>query len=109
MSFVYFECYGDHRDLPGLTHSFPTRRSSDRRDWGTTPSASSGQRFLDQTLIADLAYQPTVGSIVTRWAASHCALGVAAYNRQDPREWTRQGYRFWLGPVRPDQPGMREV
>src|SRR3546814_12749415 len=24
-----FECYGDHRDLHVLTHSFPTRRSSD--------------------------------------------------------------------------------
>src|SRR3546814_9108508 len=26
-----FVCYGDHRDLHLLTHSFPTRRSSDRR------------------------------------------------------------------------------
>src|SRR3546814_9578001 len=25
----FFECYGDHRDLHVLTHSFPTRRSSD--------------------------------------------------------------------------------
>src|SRR3546814_14333007 len=25
----FFYCYGDHRDLHGLTHSFPTRRSSD--------------------------------------------------------------------------------
>src|SRR3546814_20705152 len=24
-----FECYGDHRDLHVLTHSFPTRRSAD--------------------------------------------------------------------------------
>src|SRR3546814_10994757 len=24
-----FQCYGDHRDLHVLTHSFPTRRSSD--------------------------------------------------------------------------------
>src|SRR3546814_13304771 len=24
-----FSCYGDHRDLHVLTHSFPTRRSSD--------------------------------------------------------------------------------
>src|SRR3546814_12350403 len=33
----FFECYGDHRDRHVLTHSFPTRRSSDRydkqRDW----------------------------------------------------------------------------
>src|SRR3546814_19602533 len=27
--FVFFEGYGDHRDLHVLTHSFPTRRSSD--------------------------------------------------------------------------------
>src|SRR3546814_14932632 len=26
---LFFECYGDHRDLHVLTHSFPTRRSSD--------------------------------------------------------------------------------
>src|SRR3546814_8615229 len=25
----FFYCYGDHRDLNVLTHSFPTRRSSD--------------------------------------------------------------------------------
>src|SRR3546814_19347107 len=25
----FFKGYGDHRDLHGLTHSFPTRRSSD--------------------------------------------------------------------------------
>src|SRR3546814_19386966 len=29
-SFVFL-CYGDHRDLLVLTHSFPTRRSSDLR------------------------------------------------------------------------------
>src|SRR3546814_20842165 len=27
--FFFFKGYGDHRDLPVLTHSFPTRRSSD--------------------------------------------------------------------------------
>src|SRR3546814_20278036 len=27
----FFKGYGDHRDLPVLTHSFPTRRSSDLR------------------------------------------------------------------------------
>src|SRR3546814_15953881 len=26
---IFFEGYGDHRDLHVLTHSFPTRRSSD--------------------------------------------------------------------------------
>src|SRR3546814_17677820 len=27
--YFFFSCYGDHRDLHVLTHSFPTRRSSD--------------------------------------------------------------------------------
>src|SRR3546814_4795707 len=31
-----FECYGDHRDLHVLTHSFPTRRSSELRQLVTT-------------------------------------------------------------------------
>src|SRR3546814_13575350 len=26
---IFFECYGPHRDLHVLTHSLPTRRSSD--------------------------------------------------------------------------------
>src|SRR3546814_11805026 len=29
LCFVFFEGYGDHRDLHVRTHSFPTRRSSD--------------------------------------------------------------------------------
>src|SRR3546814_9514141 len=31
MIVLFCELYGDHRDLHGLTHSFPTRRSSDLR------------------------------------------------------------------------------
>src|SRR3546814_19776029 len=30
----FFEAYGDHRDLHVLTHSFPTRRSSDLNVFG---------------------------------------------------------------------------
>src|SRR3546814_16853445 len=30
--FFFLEWYGDHRDLHVLTHSFPTRRSSDLRE-----------------------------------------------------------------------------
>src|SRR3546814_11804862 len=29
----FLSCYGDHRDLHLLTHSFPTRRSSDLPPW----------------------------------------------------------------------------
>src|SRR3546814_6931181 len=48
----FFYSYGDHRDLHGLTHSFPTRRSSDLRPdpdqpgWLVRPASSDGG-FLD--------------------------------------------------------------
>src|SRR3546814_19544250 len=36
----FYNLYGDHRDLPVLTHSFPTRRASDLlEDAGWTPSS----------------------------------------------------------------------
>src|SRR3546814_3623284 len=38
--YVFFECYGDHRDLHVLTHAFPTRRSSDLPAWRTCCSAA---------------------------------------------------------------------
>src|SRR3546814_13274655 len=34
MIFCFFECTGDHRVLHVLTHSFPTRRSSDLEEEG---------------------------------------------------------------------------
>src|SRR3546814_12878950 len=37
----FFYCYGDHRDLHVLTHSFPTRRSSDLSEWGEVPEATA--------------------------------------------------------------------
>src|SRR3546814_15939866 len=36
---LFFECYGDHRDLHVLTHSFPTRRSSDLSPHRNAPTA----------------------------------------------------------------------
>src|SRR3546814_15878072 len=39
----FFECYGDHLDLNGLTHSFPTRRSSD------LPPLQADERLLKST------------------------------------------------------------
>src|SRR3546814_18574046 len=53
--------YGDHRELHGLTHSFPTRRSSDllggnRSDAAGDDLAALGHKALEQTdvLIVDL-------------------------------------------------------
>src|SRR3546814_2948925 len=42
LSSFLFECYGDHRDLHVLTHSFPTRRSSD-----LTALLESGDQAMD--------------------------------------------------------------
>src|SRR3546814_10935405 len=39
--FFFFYCYGDHRDLPVLTPSFPTRRSSDL--WPLPPTVRAGR------------------------------------------------------------------
>src|SRR3546814_2987025 len=35
--YFFFLCYGAHRDLHVLTHSFPTRRSSDLVDFSREP------------------------------------------------------------------------
>src|SRR3546814_14158294 len=54
--FFFFYCYDDHRDLHVLTHSFPTRRSSDLEifdprpvySWPLTPEDDeSGNEFYD--------------------------------------------------------------
>src|SRR3546814_728480 len=37
----FFQCYGDHRDLHLLAHSFPTRRSSDLGGVGTIHAGSA--------------------------------------------------------------------
>src|SRR3546814_16286089 len=39
--FFFFERYGDNRELHVLTHSFPTRRSSDLRSIFRTPTRFS--------------------------------------------------------------------
>src|SRR3546814_5249170 len=52
-----FECYGNHLDLHGLTHSFPTRRSSDLmwrnagRDEGTR-AREHLRRGVEEALLA---------------------------------------------------------
>src|SRR3546814_9934164 len=42
----FFEGYGDHRDLHVLTHSFPTRRSSDLCSPLTVAGAAAASRTL---------------------------------------------------------------
>src|SRR3546814_11862846 len=50
-SIFFFSLYGDHRDLHVLTHSFPTRRSSDLLSTGLTaviPSAKQTAELADE-------------------------------------------------------------
>src|SRR3546814_15805303 len=43
--FLFFEGYGDHRDLHVLTHSCPTRRSSDLLPRQSALKTSANQRL----------------------------------------------------------------
>src|SRR3546814_19981941 len=45
--FFLFELYGDHRDLPGLTHSFPAGRSSDLLHEGRNDLRAIGRMVDD--------------------------------------------------------------
>src|SRR3546814_10480669 len=49
MYIFFFKCYGDHRDLHVLTHSFPTRRSSDlaARDYNANRYHKPGDEDAD--------------------------------------------------------------
>src|SRR3546814_18884449 len=63
---LFFLCYGDHRDLHVLTHSFPTRRSSDLREsmspvdelFAWKALASEGRALED--IAADFGVTPLV-------------------------------------------------
>src|SRR3546814_11346922 len=54
VSYFFFELYGDHRDLHVLTHSFPTRRSSDLASHPAPPSLTfaSALSLLENSLLA---------------------------------------------------------
>src|SRR3546814_2429425 len=68
---LFFYCYGDHRDLHGLTHAFPTRRSSDRKAALERAGRSAGQVeyvFRGQVL------QAGAGQIASRQAAVNAGI-----------------------------------
>src|SRR3546814_1408422 len=68
----FFKCYGYHRDLHVLTHSFPTRRSSDLRSTQAfmllSRSASSkrltGGSLLSSRVSAGASFAPSAASAV---------------------------------------------
>src|SRR3546814_9265972 len=68
----FFECYGDHRDLHVLTHSFPTRRSSDLAPWHSGVAAKRASRSASMPAIRagstarPNTHQPSRASIAAR-------------------------------------------
>src|SRR3546814_15348987 len=53
----FFYCYGDHRDLHVLTHSFPTRRSADlARIADTAPCANP--LYMAKAMFELIRYSP---------------------------------------------------
>src|SRR3546814_15464246 len=61
--YFFFRLYGDHRDLHGLTNSFPTRRSADLAillstyDWRT----STGEGLTEDERVRKLAFRGSGG------------------------------------------------
>src|SRR3546814_17431598 len=85
----FFEVYGDHRDLHVLTHSFPTRRSSDLLPSGVTLSDSGAGYaiFNVETLngvgIVDFDLQVQNVSAVEGVATFHAYATAEETNKQD--------------------------
>src|SRR3546814_4657980 len=59
--FFFFECYCDHRDLHVLTHSFPTRRSSDLVSL-TPPSSLCALRNASSSVMSASSVCVTCGT-----------------------------------------------
>src|SRR3546814_12912891 len=74
--YLLFFCYlnGDHRDLHVLTHSFPTRRSSDLTSLRAVMSSVMSNAFSSQS-----SYE-MIGS--SRWAAACARLLLRAVSEQ---------------------------
>src|SRR3546814_4962214 len=57
MSYFFFSCDGDHRDLHVLTHSFQTRRSAELLPVGAVAAAAVGA-VLEPTLLRPFYKRP---------------------------------------------------
>src|SRR3546814_1912800 len=62
-SLFFFEVYGDHRDLHVLTHSFPTRRSSDLPTSPCGPRKAGGK--ICGAITANKAETPAPSSTIS--------------------------------------------
>src|SRR6056297_3867908 len=85
--YFFFKGYGDHRDLHVLTHSFPTRRSSDL----SRPRRKSRPRFSPQS---DTCAQRTArrSEEHTSELQSHRRISYAVFclkKKRGPDKWPR--------------------
>src|SRR3546814_16577525 len=120
----FFYCYCDHRDLHVLTHSFPTRRSSDltsptrprvrtaattgkcstppRPDRGTcsgSATSSDPGRFVGTPLLRDTGFPAPDGPSRERPQLPEAGRGCTRYcprseGRRGGKKWVRSG-RYW--------------
>src|SRR3546814_20045973 len=75
MFFLFFDVYGDYRDLHGLTHSVPTRRSSDLMAAATNTHSFWELLRIARWHVEGSAYDRALAMIVE----AHAALPMAAF------------------------------
>src|SRR3546814_17109255 len=84
----FFSLYGDHRDLHGLTHSFPTRRSSDRCATLEREHRHDGEQQCHQSDWSGTSYEyPLVP--LRALASAQPAPGQEAGGKREDRKSTR--------------------
>src|SRR3546814_8400443 len=71
--FFFFYCYGDHRDLHVLTHSFPPRRSSELQAYGFV-AAAGALTLVPMILITESRAGIVIGAV--------CLVAAAAIYRR---------------------------
>src|SRR3546814_3712749 len=70
----FFYCYGHHRDLHVLTHSFPTRRSSDLCRFSCSLISSNGGENRRSVLVSLIRRSGTVSRNIVSRPFSESAL-----------------------------------
>src|SRR6058998_394588 len=75
----FFYCYGDHRDLHGDEHSFPTRRSSDLPSIADVTTGGSGNHLVSTAADAGVYVLLAIGLNVVVGFDGLLDLGYAAF------------------------------
>src|SRR3546814_5860582 len=78
---LFLECYGYHRDRHVLTHSFPTRRSSDLA-WAVTGPAAIAKHCANRRVWCSMTARTMVG-----WRKWRPVAGSVTWSTRPPRTW----------------------